>query len=149
LGFGSTTTGSGTRDATPGSRHPPSAPHRDGKGGGLVDARGADGGRHDGRIPLSRLLTFTLQVFVRFRLSLGVNCRRRKEMIVTRRGHGFWGTDTAMLAALVLLLAPNSRADSPNDNEASRIQRGFAIAPVRLNLTGKNPALVGLGSYLV
>jgi hypothetical protein len=35
-----------------------------------------------------------------------------------------------------------------NDNE-SRIQKGFAIAPVKLNLTGKNRALVGLGSYIV
>jgi hypothetical protein len=34
------------------------------------------------------------------------------------------------------------------DNE-SRIQRGFEIAPVPLNLEGKNRALVGLGSYIV
>jgi hypothetical protein len=40
--------------------------------------------------------------------------------------HGFWGTATATLAALVLMLAtaPKVRADSPNDDEASRIQRG-------------------------
>ena len=31
----------------------------------------------------------------------------------------------------------------------SEIQRGFDIAPVPLNLTGKNRSLVGLGSYLV
>jgi hypothetical protein len=31
----------------------------------------------------------------------------------------------------------------------SEIQQGFAISPVRLNLDGKNPALVGLGSYIV
>jgi hypothetical protein len=30
-----------------------------------------------------------------------------------------------------------------------RIQRGFAIAPVALNLKGKNVAFVGLGSYIV
>jgi hypothetical protein len=56
-----------------------------------------------------------------------------------------------MLAALVLILAtaPKGRAASANDGEESKIQRGFAIAPVTLNLTGKNPALVGLGSYLV
>lgn len=34
-------------------------------------------------------------------------------------------------------------------NEAARIKQGFAITPVPLNLTGKNPALVGLGSYIV
>ena len=31
----------------------------------------------------------------------------------------------------------------------SRIQRGFEIAPVELNRAGLNPALVGLGSYIV
>lgn len=34
-------------------------------------------------------------------------------------------------------------------SEESLIQRGLAIAPVPLNLAGKNRALVGLGSYLV
>ena len=33
--------------------------------------------------------------------------------------------------------------------EASRVARGFRIAPVRLDLRGKDPRLVGLGSYLV
>jgi len=33
--------------------------------------------------------------------------------------------------------------------ERQRIERGFHIAPVPLNLEGKNPDLVGLGSYLV
>jgi hypothetical protein len=32
---------------------------------------------------------------------------------------------------------------------ASEVQRGFDIAPVPLNLKGKNRALVGLGSYIV
>jgi hypothetical protein len=36
-----------------------------------------------------------------------------------------------------------------DDAEAARIRRGFAIAPVPLDLQGKNWALVGLGSYLV
>jgi hypothetical protein len=40
------------------------------------------------------------------------------------------------------------RADG-EDSEESKIQRGFAIAPVPLNLIGKNRALVGLGSYIV
>jgi hypothetical protein len=34
-------------------------------------------------------------------------------------------------------------------DEESQIKRGFEIAPVPLNLAGKNRALVGLGSYLV
>jgi hypothetical protein len=36
-----------------------------------------------------------------------------------------------------------------DDGEESVVQRGFAIAPVPLNLEGKNRELVGLGSYLV
>jgi cytochrome c553 len=35
------------------------------------------------------------------------------------------------------------------DQDSSRIRQGFAIAPVPLNLAGKNRQLVGLGSYLV
>jgi hypothetical protein len=34
-------------------------------------------------------------------------------------------------------------------SENSKIQIGYRIAPVPLNLQGKNPALVGLGSYIV
>lgn len=34
-------------------------------------------------------------------------------------------------------------------SESSKIQIGYAIAPVPLDLQGKNPALVGLGSYIV
>lgn len=33
--------------------------------------------------------------------------------------------------------------------EGSKIQIGLAIAPVPLNMQGRNPALVGLGSYIV
>ena len=43
-----------------------------------------------------------------------------------------------------------ARDDGTADQkEESKIQRGFEIAPVPLNLEGKNRALVGLGSYLV
>jgi hypothetical protein len=35
------------------------------------------------------------------------------------------------------------------DGGESEVQRGFQIAPVPLNLVGKNRSLVGLGSYLV
>jgi hypothetical protein len=34
-------------------------------------------------------------------------------------------------------------------NPESRIELGFEIAPVRLNMEGEDPALVGLGSYSV
>ena len=39
--------------------------------------------------------------------------------------------------------------DEDNDRTASKIRIGFQIAPVTLNLAGKNRALVGLGSYIV
>lgn len=51
----------------------------------------------------------------------------------------------------MLIRAPHALADDGNnaDNEESKVQLGFAVAPVPLNLNGKNRALVGLGSYLV
>jgi hypothetical protein len=45
------------------------------------------------------------------------------------------------------LTAPRVRADSNSTD--SRIQIGFNIAPVKLNMKGLNPALVGVGSYIV
>ena len=47
------------------------------------------------------------------------------------------------------LTSQSGRADNEDDSNNSRIQQGFAIAPVPLNLDKKNRALVGLGSYLV
>jgi hypothetical protein len=41
----------------------------------------------------------------------------------------------------------NGHDDQASD--AAKIKRGFEIAPVYLDLKGKNPALVGLGSYIV
>lgn len=39
--------------------------------------------------------------------------------------------------------------NKPPDKSESQIQKGYAIAPVPLDLKGKNPALVRLGSYYV
>src|SRR6266571_1203197 len=47
----------------------------------------------------------------------------------------------------ILIRSPRVHADD-NDQEA-KIQIGFQIAPVKLNLSGKDRALVGLGSYIV
>ena len=60
------------------------------------------------------------------------------------------GTSAAILAlalAATSALVPGGRAD--NDDNEAKIQQGFAIAPVQLNLNGKNRAWIGLGSYLV
>ena len=54
-----------------------------------------------------------------------------------------------LMLALFSANAPVGKAQSGDDDSQSKIERGFAIAPVRLNLAGKNRALVGLGSYLV
>jgi hypothetical protein len=64
------------------------------------------------------------------------------------------GAESAL--ALVVLMgtlisSPRGQAEDTGD-EFSRIRQGFAIAPVPLNLNGKNPTqvdLVGLGSYWV
>jgi hypothetical protein len=55
------------------------------------------------------------------------------------------------LALFVLLAGSNSRQAQGKvaDDENSKIQKGFEIAPVLLNLKGKNRGLVGLGSYIV
>jgi hypothetical protein len=61
-----------------------------------------------------------------------------------------------VFAALVLAtMLSSSRAvragddDDDNDRNESKVRKGFQIAPVPLNLAGKNHELVGLGSYIV
>src|SRR6516162_8993496 len=39
--------------------------------------------------------------------------------------------------------------DDDDERSESKIRQGFEVAPVPLNLEGKNHALVGLGSYIV
>src|SRR5215468_7686466 len=55
----------------------------------------------------------------------------------------------AIVLAGMLIRSPRVQANANDDRSESRIQRGFEVAPVPLNLAGKNRALVGLGSYLV
>lgn len=55
----------------------------------------------------------------------------------------------AMTLAIVGSSPASAQGAPQGDNEHSKIQIGFTIAPVPLNLKGKNPALVGLGSYIV
>ncbi|MGA7317919.1 MAG: hypothetical protein WBX22_28585 [Silvibacterium sp.] len=59
-------------------------------------------------------------------------------------------TMSAIALAAWLSVSPSVQAQQNNrDTEASRIKRGFEIAPVPLNLEGKDRNLVGLGSYWV
>jgi hypothetical protein len=54
------------------------------------------------------------------------------------------------VAALVLLSgSTESSAGSFDSDTQARIEKGLAIAPVPLDLRGKDRALVGLGSYIV
>ena len=47
----------------------------------------------------------------------------------------------------MLISSPPVHAD--DDDQEAKIRIGFQIAPVKLNLAGKDRALVGLGSYIV
>jgi hypothetical protein len=62
----------------------------------------------------------------------------------------------AALAALVVMgvvvRPPSARAKNDNNgsqDEKEMIQIGLAVAPVPLNMAGKDPDMVGLGSYIV
>ena len=55
----------------------------------------------------------------------------------------------AIVLAGMLISSPRGQAQDDGNDDESKIQRGFAIAPVPLNLAGRNRALVGLGSYIV
>jgi hypothetical protein len=50
---------------------------------------------------------------------------------------------------LALRLSKSPRAHANDDDSDTRIEIGFKIAPVPLNLEGKDRDMVGLGSYLV
>jgi mono/diheme cytochrome c family protein len=56
---------------------------------------------------------------------------------------------TALAGTLIGSHRAGAQGDDDHDASFSRIRQGFDIAPVELDLQGKNPALVGLGSYLV
>ncbi len=57
---------------------------------------------------------------------------------------------TVLAASLAFFASPGTTQGPPDEH--SKIQQGFAIVQqsgIPLNLKGKNPALVGLGSYIV
>ena len=54
-----------------------------------------------------------------------------------------------ILGGILIRSARVQAKDKDVDNDESKIQQGFDIAPVPLNVARKNRALVGLGSYLV
>lgn len=54
---------------------------------------------------------------------------------------------SAALVALVLALSNTSHVNAESENSLARI--GLRVAPVPLDLNGKDPDLVGWGSYIV
>lgn len=58
-----------------------------------------------------------------------------------------WIPTTKGRVLLALVLAATASTAAAQD--AAKIRKGFEIAPVPLDLAGRNPSLVGLGSYIV
>jgi len=55
----------------------------------------------------------------------------------------------ATAVGLFYVLSAGAQNGDPANGEGSKIQIGYEIAPVELDVTGLDPALVGLGSYIV
>jgi hypothetical protein len=67
-----------------------------------------------------------------------------------RQGAANMKASTIGLCVLSTVLGASPvRAQTVDGSDNSRVRTGFEIAPVPLNLQGKNRGLVGLGSYLV
>lgn len=64
-------------------------------------------------------------------------------------GSVHFAKNTAAMAAVIIGVAGMLSSPLPTQAEDFRIAQGEAIAPVQLNLAGKDPNLVYLGSYLV
>jgi hypothetical protein len=54
-----------------------------------------------------------------------------------------------VMIALLVMFSGSQPVRADDANEEALVTRGFQIAPVPLNLYGRNRALVGLGSYIV
>jgi hypothetical protein len=61
----------------------------------------------------------------------------------------FIGFTVVALTGTLAGAATTTANDDDHDGNDPRIRRGFEIAPVELNVHGKDPNLIGLGSYLV
>ena len=62
---------------------------------------------------------------------------------------GHKGLRLALAGAVLGLFATPAFSEAGDDDNASRIQRGFELTPVPVQLAGKNRAQVGLGAYFV
>jgi hypothetical protein len=76
--------------------------------------------------------------------------KEKKQMMELRVFKALAGAAAALIVTAgggIMLNAPRAQAQSPN--ELALVQQGLAISPVKLNMAGKDPNLVGYGSYLV
>ena len=64
-------------------------------------------------------------------------------------GVSFFGLFLLSFALLAVVHGRSSDGRDEGRDQDGRVREGFRIAPVHLNLKGRNPELVGLGSYLV
>ncbi|AXC13121.1 CytoChrome c, class I [Acidisarcina polymorpha] len=71
-----------------------------------------------------------------------------KKQTATRR-FGAFVIGVAVVATATIYNSHRVQANDRQTNEDAQIRRGYEIAPVPLNLKGKNWRAVGLGSYLV
>lgn len=62
------------------------------------------------------------------------------------RTRGVWAAAFLLSSAVASACVAESMT---GDSEQNRVQRGIEISPVALDMTGRDPALVGLGSYVV
>src|SRR5271170_3658107 len=77
-------------------------------------------------------------------MEIAMKLRQRIKVLVT--------TTSFAGAALAVILTRSPAVQAQEDwngDERSLIKIGFEITPVPLNLEGKNPDLVGLGSFIV
>jgi hypothetical protein len=78
------------------------------------------------------------------------NSKEGQQMLMARRKRSSRASSGTLGAlAIIVVAASSGRSAGIADDSESKIQRGFAMAPVSLDLRGKNRALVGLGSYIV
>ena len=76
--------------------------------------------------------------------------QRRPFMTLTQIvNSGGAGAAVMLLGCFAGMSITSVRVHADSSESDSRVQIGFAIAPVTLNLNGRNPALVGKGSFIV
>ena len=74
---------------------------------------------------------------------------QQRERATNRRINIGLALSAVCLLVTVQASSLNGQGNSGANNGQSEVQRGFDIAPVELDLAGKNRSLVGLGSYYV